>query len=176
MVCFLTIIGWDYTLDAAAQWAAGKKGEEPDVILVNGTCDLSSVDFDTGTINRNKAMLKCLREIRLSRPESRIVILLPPEKEECKDFFIGLVSLGIYDIYILNEFSTNDMQKWLKDKKTLVDVQHMLPNVETVVRDEKQSINVNFKSNKQSEHKKLKTIPWAMKPVTGYWLYLGRHY
>ena len=146
------ISGWDYTFDTAAQWAASKKGESPDVILASGTCDISTVDLNTGEQNRNKAIIKRLTEIRVNRPESRVIILLPPEKENSKDFLAGLVSLGIYDIYFINEFNEEDIQKWLHTKKALPDVQQLLPEVEMEQKDE-QLVKVSFKNQKHIPRK-----------------------
>lgn len=122
------VTGWDTSLDLAAQWALSRQPPAPDVIIVNGGVDVSLVDTKTGKrLPWNTAFVQRLRDIRLSRPSARLVVLLPPEKEREREFVAALVALGIYDLYFQKEFGKDDLKRWLTAPKTLADVQHFLP-------------------------------------------------
>lgn len=126
------VAGWDTTLDTAAQWAVSREPPDPDVILINAGVDCSLVDVRTGTrLSWNTVFAKRLREIRLSRPDSRIVVLFPPEKEKERGFVSALVALGIYDLYFQKEFGKEDLRLWLGKAKTLADVASYLPDAGT---------------------------------------------
>lgn len=124
---FGEVTGSDFTMDTAAQWAASGKGPDPDIILIDGTVDVSTVDHVSGKVSRDKLYMQKLKEIRLSRPGSQVILLLPEEREKDLSFLQAVTALAIYDIYFISSFDENILSQWFKTKKNLADVKDLLP-------------------------------------------------
>lgn len=122
------VTGWDYNLDTAAQWAASGQGETPDIFFINGTVGVSTIDTKTKKrMTKHQAMVNRLQTIRLARPSSRIILVLPLAAREKKQFVSDLIALGIYDIYFVSEFNEDDIRQWINNTKSIVDMQPFLP-------------------------------------------------
>lgn len=126
---FAEVTGKDFNMDTAAQWAASKKGPDPDIILIEGTVDVSKVDFSSGKIARDKYFIERLTQIRVNRPNSQIIVLLQEERKSDIAFLQAITGLAVFDIYFVNNFNESDLQQWFNTQKNVADVTHMLPGV-----------------------------------------------
>ncbi|MHB1418656.1 MAG: GGDEF domain-containing protein [Bacillota bacterium] len=125
------ITGWDHNLDTAAQWAVSGNDETPDIFFINGTVNVGVIETQTGNrMTRHQALLRRFREIRLSRPQSKIVLLLPPDEKQEMQFIRDLIALGIYDFYFLSEFDEDSLKAWLNSTRSIADVKQYLPGEE----------------------------------------------
>jgi hypothetical protein len=129
---FARVVGKDFTLDTAAQWAKSGQGESPDIVLIDGTVDVSRVDLTSGRLARDNAFIGRLKEIRVSRPASQIILLLPEERANDTNFLQAIVSLAIFDIYLVKEFNEQQLRLWLETRKTIADIQHIHPGAELI--------------------------------------------
>lgn len=127
---YVKITGKDYSMDTAAKWALSKKGEDPDIFLIDGQTDVASVDFKSGKITRDRCFVDRLKDIRISRPASRVILLLPPEKEKDLSFLQAVTALAVYDIIFVADFNVRDVLNWFDKKKTLEDVKCYLPGMD----------------------------------------------
>ncbi|GBF35466.1 GGDEF domain protein [Desulfocucumis palustris] len=126
---FAQVTGKDFTMDTAAQWAKSGRGEPPDIILIDGTVDVSRIDLTNGSIARDTSFVSRLKEIRISRPNSRIILLLPEERTEDTGFLQAVTSLAVFDIYFVKEFNERHLRQWFETRRTFADVQHFLPGM-----------------------------------------------
>ncbi|WP_031516991.1 hypothetical protein [Desulfofalx alkaliphila] len=152
---FSQVTGKDFTLDTAATWAASGKGETPDIILIDGTVDVVKVDIATGKQARDKLFVEKLTLIRTSRPDSQLILLLPPERENDIEFLQSVINLAIFDIYFIETIDGDDLQKWFNTKKNISDVRrYLLPG--SLLQDTQFStIKTNYdKENANDETKK----------------------
>ena len=125
------VTDWDNNLDTATEWAGNSKKDNPDVIFINGTVRVSLIDPATGKkVSRANAIVKRLRKIRLNKPNSKIIVILPEDQKEEVRFIRNLISLGIYDVYFVSEFNEEIMRQWFETSKSIADVQQYLPGEE----------------------------------------------
>lgn len=121
------VTGKDFTIDMAAQWARSGKGEDPDIILIDGTVEISKVDTKTGKVTRDRLFITRLREIRSGRPNSQVIVLLQEDRSRDIGFLQALTGLAIFDIYFISTFNEEQLRQWFETRKNFADVQHLLP-------------------------------------------------
>ncbi len=112
----LEIVGSEYTMDAAVV-ALKRKPLNPDLFIINGLAQASGAT--EGVINRNRAMLVKLKEIRVAAPNSRILLLLPSENSP--DLIHNIISLGIYDIRQASRFDEPALLAWINNPMSIAD-------------------------------------------------------
>ncbi len=110
------IIGHEYTIDASLVMLK-KRPLSPDLFIINGLAQASGAA--EGTINRNRSMLVKLRDIRMTAPKSRILLLLPGENPP--ELIRGAVSLGIYDIRQASRFDGPALLDWIRTPMSIAD-------------------------------------------------------
>lgn len=108
--------GCENSIDAAVA-ALKKKPLNPDLFIINGLAQVSGATG--GVINRNQSLLVKLKEIRMSAPQSRIMLLLPGENPPRLIF--GIVSLGIYDIRQTSRFDEATLLDWIEKPMSIAD-------------------------------------------------------
>ncbi|MCL6612433.1 MAG: hypothetical protein K6T66_12905 [Peptococcaceae bacterium] len=108
--------GHEYTMDAAVV-ALKKKPVHPDLFIINGLAQASGAAG--GVINRNRAMLLKLKEIRMAAPKSRILLLLPSENPP--ELIRNIISLGIYDIRQTSRFNELNLLDWINSPMSIAD-------------------------------------------------------
>lgn len=155
------ITGTDFTMDTAAQWAMSGKGDFPDIILIDGTVEVSKVDLQSGKITRDQIFISRLREIRISRPESQVILLLPPERKNDALFLQAITTLVIFDIYFIETFSQDDLLHWFNKKKTIADVKNWLPGSD--IQDTELSLQKSSfdKENQEEPQQKSNLFGWV---------------
>lgn len=126
----IELTGWDHSVDTAAQWSVSGRGEAPDLFFVSGLAGCSTIDHQTGTsLSKEQSLVRRLKEIRISRPPSRIILVLPQTAAENRRFMQDLVALGVYDVYCTSEFSEEDVERWFKTTKGIADMEEFLPGL-----------------------------------------------
>lgn len=101
------VSGSDVTLDQfliAVQ--AGKL--DADTVLVDGALGVDRV-----------GSVRSLKQVRVAAPNLRLIVILSSADTQ---WVKELGMLGIYDVYITEQFQLSDIEKWIQNKKTLADV------------------------------------------------------
>jgi diguanylate cyclase (GGDEF)-like protein len=155
----ITIVTHDNSFDEAVHWSAGQK-EAPDLIFCDEYAYGSQLDPDNKVLNRNKAILEALKEIRFNLPQTRIIILLHSERQKETDFLQHLISLAIYDFHFIEkEFTQNDLKNFFfSEPKTLKDIANFVsaPELEPGVPDTEETIH--FQTVKEKKPGGLKLL------------------
>lgn len=116
------LVGYEYTIDAAVI-ALKNKTINADLLIINGLAQVSGIA--QGEINRNQSMLIKLREIRMSVPQIRILLLLP--KQNPMELIRNVLSLGIYDIRQVSSFNSTELLGWINNPMTIANYQDFSP-------------------------------------------------
>lgn len=119
------VVSREYGWDSLLAWAETKEAS-PDIILGSEFAEISAVDYKG---DKDAALLAAAKKIRLIRPEIRLVLIFSGLK---KDSWLlpSLVALGVYDVHPVDEYTTNDLEKWIARPNTLADVKEYLPKVD----------------------------------------------
>ena len=147
---FAVVTGKDFTMDLASQWARSMQGEDPDIILIDGTVEVSQIDKTTGLKTRDQLFISRLREIRLGRPNSQVIILLPEDRKQDVAFLQAITSMAVFDFYFVANFNEEHLRQWFETKKNFADVQKHLPG-NTLVDSELSEQKSNFNQEPQEE-------------------------
>lgn len=102
-----TVSGTDVTLEQF-QIAVEAGRMEADTVLMDGTLG----------VNRSESV-KLLKSIRVAAPDLRLIVILSAADTQ---WVKELGMLGIYDVYVTEQFQLADIESWLHSKKTLADV------------------------------------------------------
>ncbi len=95
--------------------------QQPDFILI---FDVSETAISQAQAHTN--MLKAIKSSRLNL-QSKIVVILPLEKESDLWFINELIKLNVQDFYFVDDFYIDDLRSWLiEENKTLADNQKYL--------------------------------------------------
>ncbi|MDX8367187.1 hypothetical protein [Cytobacillus sp. IB215665] len=113
----------DTSLDTFAQWAQSNGQNHSEVAFVYGGVNVSKYD---SAYSHRQAVFERIRQVRISRPELRLVLLFPAEVQQDEQFLQKLIQLGIYDLYFDDEPNLNDIDESLKRTRTLADVEHLI--------------------------------------------------
>ncbi|MBY9079586.1 hypothetical protein KIH86_08480 [Paenibacillus sp. HN-1] len=101
------VSGTDVTLEQF-QIAVEAGSMEADTVLMDGTLG----------VNRSESV-KLLKSIRVAAPDLRLIVILSSADTQ---WVKELGMLGIYDVYVTEQFQLADIESWLHIKKTLADV------------------------------------------------------
>jgi len=112
------ISAWDYTLDSAAQWAMSGRGDAPDIFFVHGNVPVLSTGMKG---SKAQSVIEKLKEIRMARPQSRILTVFHQERFKDREFLRQIAALGIYDIHLVTAFGEADIKDWLCTARTFAD-------------------------------------------------------
>ncbi|OPX94983.1 MAG: Response regulator PleD [Pelotomaculum sp. PtaB.Bin104] len=131
------IIGYDRTLDAAVTIAESMT-EKPDTFVVLGTALVTGIT--EGSLNYEKALLKNLKRLRNSCPDSRIKLIL---SEKTSDSLVeSVVKLGIYDIHRVDNLSVEELPKLIETKKNFSNYSERITVTESDVEVKKNEVNI----------------------------------
>jgi diguanylate cyclase (GGDEF)-like protein len=109
------VSAWDFSLEDMVQWAISGQGEAPDAFFIHGNVLKSTA----GTAEERDAILvRALKDIRIARPRSRIILIFHRERQKDRFFLHRIVSLGIYDIHLVTAFGEADIKDWLLVPRT----------------------------------------------------------
>lgn len=115
------ITGKDYSLDTFHHYATGNKEIECDTVIV-----VDRFLEDVPIEQKAKEIITKVSDIRMARQNLRIILLLPSAFNRITYFKKQLVSLLVYDMYFTEEFSFEDIVKWLETPKTLNDMKEYI--------------------------------------------------
>lgn len=118
------ITGKDTNLEAACSWAIEGSGAQPDIFLIN--CGASFVDYQNNTVGKRKLFLDQVRKIKISRPNSRLVLLLPDSIEGDAALVTGLLKQELYDFWYLDTFDETDIISCIFTIRSLAEVEEYL--------------------------------------------------
>ena len=124
------IIQWDYSFDTAYQWALSNKEERVDVFLASEYAQVSNTDDHGKQISRDKALLKRIRDIFLTRPNVKFLLLCDPDRKRPgnREFLTNLVSIGIYDFKTEEVLTEELLEEFIKEpKRNIAHVAEFLP-------------------------------------------------
>lgn len=93
-----------------------------------------------------------LTEIRLARPNLRLIINLPSSFKHLISMQKKLLPLSIYDIYFEENFSVQDILEWLETPKSLADMKSLIVD-EHHSKEEFMQDDLKFKEESQNERK-----------------------
>ncbi len=149
-------VSHDNTFNTAVHWAAKDLEKVPDVIFCEEYAVNSTLDKDTGKLNRDKIILEALRDIRFSLSSPIIIILLHDTKKNNQDFLSALVSLAIYDFYFFNEsYKLEDLEKMLFSKpRQLRDAAEYVKSIASfnnIIGEEETNSNASMPSGEKNE-------------------------
>lgn len=113
--------GRDETLDSLLLAVREGRGGDPEIYLINAGTFFSILNQDLVKA-RTEVLIANLRELRLLKPKSRLVVLFPEDKKTDIDLIDGLLKLGIYDFYFLDQVTDEDITTWLYTEKNINDV------------------------------------------------------
>jgi hypothetical protein len=119
----IKIVSHEYSWDSFLIWAE-TDAPSPDIVIGDGMAYVSSAEHG---MNRNAALLDIIRTVRLKRPEIRFVLIFPTASAEDRTLISGIAVLGIYDIYIRDEYTIDDIESWLKKPADIKNVADYLP-------------------------------------------------
>lgn len=160
------IVQIDYSLDTAYYYI--KENPTADILLTSEFVRVSAV-VDGKQINKDTAFLRRIRDIKLTSPGMKIVILCAEEREypENQSFLSSLVSIGVYDFYLATNLNPEMLEKILSaPPKDITHVSKYLPGGMAVRNaDFKQEIEAINIQNDKSKSFSMKNIP---KKLTGY--------
>jgi hypothetical protein len=83
------------------------------------TADLAIVDVTAGIV-RKQDSVKFLRAIRGHIPDMRLITVLPDKAD--MEWVGEIGALGIYDVYPIEEFTIDDVIRWIQTRKTIRDL------------------------------------------------------
>lgn len=124
------IVQWDYSFDTAYQWAMSNKEERVDVFLASEYAQVSNTDDHGKQISRDKALLKRIRDIFLTRPNVKFLLLCDPDRKRPgnREFLTNLVSIGIYDFKTEEVLTEELLEEFIKEpKRNIAHVAEFLP-------------------------------------------------
>lgn len=121
---YWVITGRHQSLEELSKWAKEAGGKDPDIFLIN--CSEYFIPCKGQGKARKKAFQQILAGIKKSRPQSRLVLLLP--ELLAKDFeIIGiLLRLELYDFWFLGNYDENDIINSICIKRTIYDLEEYL--------------------------------------------------
>lgn len=143
------VIGFSRTLDGAC---AAELQNKPDVFLVLGSAMVTGVI--NGVINHNTVLLKHLKKIRLSYPESIIKILLSEKVDQ--SLVEGIVALGIYDIHKFNKVNIEVLPQIIQASKTIADYEKSIQFKNAPEKTEKSKVEIIEKEEEKPFFQRIK--------------------
>lgn len=103
------ITGTDGTLEQFRD--AAKAGKiEANTAIVNAVA---------GLVNKQDSV-RLLKEIRGYMPDLRMIVILPEHAD--RKWITEIGKLGIYDVYAVEQFTIEDVCRWLESKSTIADI------------------------------------------------------
>jgi hypothetical protein len=132
------VLEWDYTLDQFTVFSQQKKFEV-DVAIIEGTAGL----------NNKQDIYESLKEIRKNLPHARLILVFPESIKHDRNWVSNIVSLAIYDLYFVEEYSIEDIEKWLKITKSIAD--HLDVQIKELSMEKAQPINSHSKFQREQQ-------------------------
>lgn len=120
----IAVVNREVSLDAAADYCESVSKETPiDVCIISEQAYVSKTAKDRDGILQSDwagAFLSQLERIRmaLSDRETKIVLLLVPNRRQDKQFINKIISMGVYDIMYLKQIAVADIDTMLYARKT----------------------------------------------------------
>lgn len=115
-----TVTHKDYQLETFYHWAMAENDHSPTALIID--------PLDEGIPLEAKAeeYVRYLTDIKINKPNMRLIINLPSQFSRAKNMQRNFVSLGIYDFYFEDNFSVQTILKWIENKRTLADVKSLI--------------------------------------------------
>lgn len=139
----------DNTFDEAVH-SLSQITEEPNVIFCDEYAYGSQLDPKTRTLNKDKAILLALKEIRFNLPNARIIILLHAQRQKELAFLQNLITLSIYDFHFIDkEFTQDDLYNYVTSApRTLKDISPYIEtgNIEPAKQEDKAETKFKIKT------------------------------
>lgn len=143
------VVGWDYSLLQFADFSE-KKAAEAEVAVVDG---------QAGVIEKRE-IIDTLTRVRKNLPDLRLIVILPLSLEKDETFISKLLTLSIYDMHFKDEYDIDDLESWLKNKKSYADYNVETADVKGIVTETEkpriQHLEATPKSTSQDEQRELK--------------------
>lgn len=112
----------DHVLETFYHWATGEEQKD----YTSTALIIDALDEEIPVEAKAEEYVRYLTEIRIHRPNMRLVINLPSQFRHMKQMQRNFVSLSIYDFYFEDNFSTQSIFDWLENPKTLADVKDFI--------------------------------------------------
>ncbi len=130
------IVEWDYSIPQFSDFSQKKQT----------VAEVAIVDAQAGIVEK-KEILNLLKTVRKNLPKLRIVLILPESIEKDEAFINKLLTLSIYDMYFIDEYELDDLEKWLNNPKSYANY-----NIET--KDVKGNLEGRAKITSEKEERK----------------------
>lgn len=115
-----TIPNKDYELETFYHWATAEGEYCPTALIID------TLDDDIPIEAKAEEYIRYLTDIRLNKPNMRLIINLPSQFKIMKQMQRSFVSLGIYDFYFEDHFSVQSILQWIENKRNLADVKNLI--------------------------------------------------
>lgn len=131
-----TVTNKDFQLETFYHWASSEDSEYSPTALI-----IDPLDDDIPFEAKAEEYVRYLTDVKINKPNMRLIINLPSQFKHMKNMQRNFVSLGIYDFYFEDNFSVQTILKWIDHKRTLADVKGLIvhESVGEVKEDEKQT-------------------------------------
>ncbi|MEQ2529093.1 hypothetical protein WMO40_20675 [Bacillaceae bacterium CLA-AA-H227] len=136
----------DYLLETFYHWAT--KEEQKEYTSTALIVDASNDDIPIEV--KAEEYIRYLTEIRIFKPNMRLIINLPSQFKHMKQMQRNFMSLNIYDFYFEDNFSVQSLLSWIENPRNLSDLKDLVKDViiHEKISNEKQD---NNKSSNESE-------------------------
>lgn len=124
------ITGRNVSLQEGVLWAQKGGGEDPELFIINCGPYFLSATRKTQAAIRNKLVAN-LKVIKKNRPYSRIVLLLPADKEKDHQLITKLIKVQIYNFWFFDSFDEKDIEDFILQEKTQEDAENYLMKLNT---------------------------------------------
>jgi hypothetical protein len=110
----------DYQFETFYHWATGNGEYSPTALIIDAS------DDDIPIEAKAEEYIRYLTEIKIKKPNMRLIINLPSQFKYMKNMQRNFVGLGIYDFYFEDNFTVQTIVEWIDNKRTLADVKDMI--------------------------------------------------
>lgn len=111
------VVNSDNSLDTFTHWAlSDSKENEPEIAFI-----ADMLEGNNSPEEKMMAYTQKLFQIRMKRPNLRLILLIPDEYEHLSAFKSMFIQYGIYDFYYQTKFGLASLKEWTAKKNTLMD-------------------------------------------------------
>lgn len=115
------VTGTDYHFDTFYDYAVSEQEIDCDVALIVG-----DIKGNIPIVQKVSDFLKKVTDIRIKRPNLRLVVCLTKEYEHIQSLQQTLVSLSVYDIHFVDQFDIYVLIDWIEKPKNLADMKNFI--------------------------------------------------
>lgn len=147
----------DYQLETFYHWATKNEDKELDSVALIIETFNEEVPIEV----KAAEIVKYLTEIKIFKPNMKLIINLPSQFKQMKQMQRSFVGLSIYDFYFEDNFTTQSLLEWVRKSKTLADVKDLIVHEQEFKEnlDEENVIDTKKKEKEVHHHQEKKEEP-----------------